>query len=117
MATDGDIDIAAKSRQQPQQAFDGHIPKLPIEQTRHVWLTKTHAFGRFGLGEVLLGDYPLNSGHQFSFEQMGFSIGKAEISKNILRAAPDAGVSGSFFMIIFLFQARFIFLRLFRQPF
>ena len=32
MATNGDIDIAAEPRQQTHQAFDGHIPELPIEQ-------------------------------------------------------------------------------------
>ena len=72
MTTDGDIDIAAEPGQQPHQAFDGHVPELPVEQPRHVRLTEAYAFGRFALGEVLLGDYPLNSGHQFSFEQMGF---------------------------------------------
>ena len=80
MVTDGDIDIAAKASQQTHQSFNGHVAELPIDQPRRVRLTKAHAFGRCNLGQLLPTDDTLNSGRQFSFEQLAFSIGDAEIS-------------------------------------
>ena len=84
MVSDGDIDIAAKTGQKAHQAFDGHVPELPVEQARHVRLAETQAFGRCSLGQVVRANDPLNSGHQFRFEQMRFGVGVAEVSKDIL---------------------------------
>ena len=93
MLTDRDFNIAAKPGQEPHQTFNGHVPKLPVEQPGHVRLTQSHAFGRRDLGQFLRVDGPLNSGHQFGLEQMRLGVGIAEISKNILCAAYDAGIS------------------------
>ncbi len=78
---DGDIHIASWTREHAHQALDGDVPELPLEQSRSIRLTESHAPGDGNLGQVLRDDDLLNVRDQFSLEQMGVGIGEAEFSQ------------------------------------